>query len=130
MRRINPWRVLGVSLIVGGLFQVSMSPAHAFDWPRKLSVGDKGRQVKQLQMRIAGWYGGTKNRFGIDGSFGNQTARAVERFEKNYGIAHPNGTAKGETFKVLERLVDGDGSTEHFDWSEFQQHSNSGCSAQ
>ena len=73
---------------------------------------------------------GSKNRFGIDGSFGNQTARAVERFEKHYGIAHPNGTAKGGTFKVLERLVDGDGSTEHFDWSEFQQHSNSGCSAQ
>jgi zinc D-Ala-D-Ala carboxypeptidase len=131
MWRINLRRLFGFSLIVGTLLQVSASPAQAFDWPRKLSVGDKGRQVKQLQMRIAGWYPGRdKDRFGIDGSYGKQTALAVERFETHYGLGKPNGTARGETFKILEKLVDSDGSTEHFDWSEFKQHSNSGCSAQ
>ena len=131
MRRISYRRVLGASLIVGGLLQASVSPARAFDWPRKLSVGDKGRQVKQLQMRIAGWYPGRdKQRFDADGSFGKQTAAAVERFETHYGLGKPNGVASGQTFKILEKLVDGDGSTKHFDWSEFQQHSNSGCSAQ
>ena len=131
MWRINFRRLLGLSLIVGGLLQVSSTPAHAMDWPKRLSVGDKGREVMQLQMRMAGWFPGRdKQRFGIDGSFGKRTATAVERFEAHYGVGKPNGTASGETFQILERLVDGDGSTKHFDWSEFRQHSSSGCSAQ
>ena len=52
------------------------------------------------------------------------------RFEKHFGIPNPNGVASRRTFKVLRRLGDRDKSTEHFDWSEFKQHSNSGCSAQ
>lgn len=131
MRRINYRRILGLSLVVGGLLQIFTSPAQAFDWPRKLSTGDRGREVKQLQMRVAGWYPSRKHtRFAIDGAYGNQTAAAVKKLETHYGLGRPNGAAKGKTFKILERLVDGDGSTEHFDWSEFRQHSNSSCSAQ
>lgn len=131
MWRINYRRILGLSLVVGGLLQIVTTPAQAFDWPRKLSMGDRGRQVKQLQMRVAGWYPSRNHtRFALDGSYGNQTAAAVEKFETHYGLGRPNGTAKGKTFKILEHLVDGDGSTQHFDWSEFRQHTNSGCSAQ
>ena len=131
MWRINFRRLLGLSLIVGGLLQVSSTSAQALDWPKKLSVGDKGREVTQLQMRVAGWYPVRhKRRFGIDGSYGKQTTAAVERFEDHFGIKNPNGTAGGQTFEVFERLVDGDGSTKHFDWAEFRQHSSSGCSAQ
>ena len=131
MWRINFRRLLGLSLIVGGLLQVSSTPAHANEWPKKLSPGDKGQDVGKLQMRVAGWYPGRdKKRFGIDGSFGKQTAVAVERFEDHFGIRNPNGTARGETFDVMDRLSDADGSTKHFDWAEFRQHSSSGCSAQ
>ena len=131
MRRINFKQLLGLSLIVGGVLQISSTPAHAMDWPKRLSTGDRGRAVAQLQMRVAGWYPGRdKERFGIDGSYGKQTAVAVERFEEHYGLKKANGIATGSTFEILERLTDGDGSTKHFDWAEFRQHTSSGCSAQ
>ncbi|MDQ3956398.1 MAG: D-Ala-D-Ala carboxypeptidase family metallohydrolase [Actinomycetota bacterium] len=118
-------------IVAGVMCVLGSSAAHAYDWPRKLNKGDKGKHVQALQVRVAGWFPSwNKRRFGIDGSFGDQTAEAVRRFEKNYGIRNPNGVASGSTFKVLNRLADPDGSTENFDWSEFRQHSNSSCSAQ
>ena len=105
--------------------------ANAVDWPNRLSKGDRGKYVKRLQMRVAGWFPERhKTRFHIDGSYGSQTQKAVTRLERNYGFPNPNGAAGRETFKVLERLAQRDGSTKHFDWSEFDQHRNSGCSAQ
>ena len=118
--------LLTASLLVG-----SASAASAVDWPRRLTKKDEGRIVKKLQLRVAGWFPARdRTRFQIDGTYGGQTAKAVERFEKHYGFANPNGAAGRETFSRLERLEDKDGSTRHFAWSEFTQHSNSGCSAQ
>lgn len=119
--------VVGVALCLGA----SSGTAAAVDWPNRLSKGDKGRAVRRLQMRVAGWFPARdQTHFRIDGSYGSKTQKAVERFERHYRFPNPNGAAGRETFSVLERLVDGDGSTKHFDWSEFKQRSNSGCSAQ
>lgn len=113
---------------------VSLLPSSALAgnaWPRKLREGDRGKIVKKLQVRVAGWYPrDDRTKFSIDGVYGGQTKIAVERMERHYGIPRPNGVASGRTFKILHRLGDGDKSTEHFNWSEFAQHSNSGCSAQ
>ena len=129
MSRVN--RLLLLGIVAGIICLLGTSAAHAYNWPRKLDRGDKGKHVQALQVRVAGWFPSwNKKRFGIDGAFGDQTAEAVRRFEKNYGIRNPNGVASGATFKVLNRLADSDGSTENFDWSEFRQHSNSSCSAQ
>ena len=131
MARTHRRRILALSLIGGAVLQFSSSPALAFDWPKKMGTGARGGDVAQLQMRVAGWYPShSQRRFRIDGSYGSQTAAAVERFEKHYGIPRPNGKASRATFKVLDHLADADGSTKNFDWSEFQQKSNSGCSAQ
>lgn len=117
-------------MAVGLLVGVS-SAAGAVDWLRRLTKRDHGRIVKKLQLRVAGWFPARdRTRFHIDGTYGKQTAKAVERFEKHYGIPRPNGKAGPGTFAILERLENKDGSTRHFDWSEFTQHSNSGCSAQ
>lgn len=105
--------------------------AEAIDWPKRLGPGDRGRAVKQLQVRVAGWFPARdRTRFRVDGSYGSRTAKAVERFERHYGIEGPNGVAGPATFRVFDRLADPDGSTRHFAWGEFTQHSNSGCSAQ
>ncbi len=124
-------RGVGLVLIATVCLSGLGGTAHAVDWPNRLSKGDRGKYVRRLQMRVAGWFPERhKTRFHIDGSYGKQTQKAVTRFERNYGFPNPNGAAGRETFAVLERLAQRDGSTKNFDWSEFAQRSNSGCSAQ
>lgn len=122
-------KVAGAVIVVICLQGLGAGSAYA--WPKKLAPGSKGSSVTQLQIRIAGWFRGSDRvRFAIDGEFGKQTSAALVRFERHYKIENPNGVARGATFKVLDRLADSDGSTAHFDWSEFQQRSSSSCSAQ
>jgi zinc D-Ala-D-Ala carboxypeptidase len=131
MTKLAVRKLAGATVVAICLHGAMTGTALAYDWPKKLASGSKGRHVTQLQARIAGWYpGAERQRFQIDGEFGKQTVVALERFERHYKIKRPNGVAQGVTFDVLDRLEDSDGSTAHFDWSEFQQHSNSGCSAQ
>ncbi len=121
-----------VVFVVAGLSVSGLAgSAQADGWPTRLAKGAKGENVRRLQTRVAGWYPShDRVRFHIDGSYGEQTATAVERFEQHYGIRNPNGVATRPTFRILKRLGDDDGSTEHFSWSEFSQRSNSSCSAQ
>ena len=124
-------RMGAILVLTSCVVAFAASSAGAVDWPRRLSKKDDGHAVKQLQVRVAGWFPARdRTRFRIDGNYGAQTAKAVERFEGHYGIARPNGAAGPATFEIIERLADKDGSTRHFDWSEFTQRSNSGCSAQ
>lgn len=120
------------TLVVASIVAQTLgAPVSAYEWKRNLRRGKEGADVRALQVRVAGYFPSWKQtRFHIDGSYGKQTATAVQNFERNFGFSNPNGVAKRATLRKLNGLTDSDGSTEHFAWSEFAQHSNSGCSAQ
>jgi zinc D-Ala-D-Ala carboxypeptidase len=104
-------------------------PAAAWEFTRTLKEGMTGKDVKALQVRIAGWFPrADKTHFGIDGEFGPTTTDAVRSFEKFYGLP-VDGVAGTEVFKVIDRLEDDDGSTLNFAWSEFTQNRSGNCSA-
>lgn len=118
--------VLVASLVTVGMMA---GPAGAYTFSRSLQPGDNGPDVKALQVRIAGWYPQKgKTVMGIDGSYGDATVAAVKAFQAAYGL-DPDGTAGPTTFAVIDGLEDDDGSTLHFEWSEFWQNENSRCSA-
>ncbi|HYP23109.1 MAG TPA: M15 family metallopeptidase [Actinomycetota bacterium] len=121
-------RVLAVVAVVAALTAFA-APAFAYDFERPLKRGDEGSDVRALQTRIAGWFPrDDKTPMGIDGAFGRKTARAVKAFQRFYGM-EVNGVAGAAVFEKLASLEDDDGSTAHFDWSEFVQNKNAGCSA-
>ncbi len=64
---------------------------------KTLSVGSRGEAVKKLQRRLAelGYLTGT-----VDGAFGNQTKRAVERFQYYNGLS-VDGVAGQRTQTIL-----------------------------
>lgn len=104
-----------------GVNVIAATPAAAdtcFTWTRNLSQGDSGNDVKQLQIRIAGWmsYGET---LAIDGIFGPATANAVQRFKAGYNIDSTTGTAGSGVFDKLYALQDADCTPIHFAYSEF-----------
>ncbi|HNW86569.1 MAG TPA: peptidoglycan-binding domain-containing protein [Candidatus Limiplasma sp.] len=67
------------------------------DTYKTIRVGDKGEDVKLLQNRLAelGYFTGE-----VDGVFGNQTRRAVERFQYYQGLS-ADGIAGKRTLTVL-----------------------------
>lgn len=121
-----------LSLLVGGALAVSPPlPALGQTRPgRALKPGDSGPAVRRLQVRVAGWYprSNTRVHFLLDGVYGRQTRAAVAAFQSHYGI-EADGVAGRATMAILARLADKDGSTAHFDWSEFAQNRNASCSA-
>jgi hypothetical protein len=106
---------------------VAAAPARAAG----LAPGDAGEKVRRLQVRVAGWFPGSRAQvhFVLDGVYGEQTVSAVRAFQRHYGL-RADGLAGPSTFAVLSRLTDRDGSTRHFDYSEFTQNRNRACSAQ
>ena len=117
-------------LAAGSLLVIALggaAPAHALG----LAPGDTGKAVKRLQVRVAGWFPASRAKvhFVLDGFYGAQTTSAVRAFQRHYGL-RPDGIAGPSTYAVLRRLGDRDGSTKHFDYSEFTQNHNPGCSAQ
>jgi zinc D-Ala-D-Ala carboxypeptidase len=112
------------AVVVGGTV-----PAHAYEFSRELRAGDRGPDVRQLEIRIAGWFPRADNtRLRVDERFGFRTVRAVKRFQRRYGLT-VDGVAGPQTFEKLDELEDDDGSTLHFDWKEFRQNYNPNCSA-
>ena len=121
-------RTVLVMLVLLGL-AMFVAPAQAYEFTRTLSPGDEGPDVAALQVRVAGWFPQKdQSQMTIDGGFGPGTAAAVKAFQAFFGL-EPDGLAGPSTFAVLDGLEDDDGSTLHFDWSEFWQNRNSGCSA-
>ncbi|MDP9067816.1 MAG: M15 family metallopeptidase [Actinomycetota bacterium] len=121
-----------VFALLGALVaQVLMAaPALAYNWTRDLSYGATGKDVKALQVRVAGWYpANDQSLFEIDGTFDDDTKVAVEAFQQHYGLT-PDGVAGADTFKALNALEDEDHTTVNFDFSEFWQNRNSSCSAE
>lgn len=89
-----------------------------FTWTRTLSRGSTGNDVKQLQIRIAGWVSQGET-LAIDGIFGPATAAAVKRFKAGYGLADTWETAGASTFNLIYSLQDDDCTPRHFAYSEF-----------
>lgn len=104
--------------------------ASAYTWTRTLSEGASGADVKELQIRVAGWAadGAAKTYVATDGAFGPGTKAAVIRFQKAYGLT-ADGVVGPATQSKLNSLEDaGDGSTLNFEFSEFYSKDGSGFS--
>jgi peptidoglycan hydrolase-like protein with peptidoglycan-binding domain len=110
--------VVGAGAVAGPL--VLAGAAQAYSWGRTLSQGMTGADVTELQIRVAGWAADSPShtRVVIDGDFGPGTAAAVTRFQRAYGLG-ADGVAGSTTQAKLNALESSDGSTLHFDWSEF-----------
>lgn len=124
-------RALGLStscLLANALVMVAANPAGAYGFSRVLDRGDRGADVRALEVRIAGWFPRPiKRRLVIDRHFGARTERALRAYQRHYGLL-VDGIAGPQTFGSLRRLHDTDGSTAHFDWDEFRQKHNRRCS--
>lgn len=87
-----------------------------YSWGRQLSQGMSGDDVRQLQIRVAGWPG-YQNIVAIDGVYGTGTASAVKRFQAAYGLT-ADGIAGTQTFSKIYSLQDDDCSPLHFSFGE------------
>ncbi|MET7315983.1 D-Ala-D-Ala carboxypeptidase family metallohydrolase [Streptomyces thermoviolaceus] len=94
--------------------------ARAYPWSRTLRQGATGADVTELQIRVAGWAADSPSHsiVAVDGDFGPATAAAVRRFQAAYGL-DADGIAGPATQAQLNALEQADGSTVHFDFSEF-----------
>ena len=95
------------------------SPAVAdecYTWGRTLSQGASGDDVRQLQIRIAGW-AGYHSYIAIDGAFGPATAAALRRFQSAYGLV-ADGIAGPATYSKIYALQDPDCTPAHFSYAE------------
>nr|WP_281269652.1 D-Ala-D-Ala carboxypeptidase family metallohydrolase [Phytoactinopolyspora halophila] len=113
-----------------GAVAVAVAPAaHAYNWTRTMRNGDSGSDVRELQIRVAGWAADSARQtyVSVDGVFGPETEAAVRRFQSAYGLT-VDGIAGPETHGQLNWLESSDGSTRHFAWSEFHSKDGSGFS--
>ncbi|HET9137804.1 D-Ala-D-Ala carboxypeptidase family metallohydrolase [Actinophytocola sp.] len=112
--------LLALTMVAGALLVSSVSnPAAAdgcYTWGRSLSQGATGEDVRQLQIRIAG-YPGTGAHLGIDGDFGPATRAALVRFQQAYGLS-ADGVAGPQTFAKIYELQDDDCTPIHFTYGE------------
>jgi zinc D-Ala-D-Ala carboxypeptidase len=98
---------------------VTATKAHAdgcYTWNRTLAEGASGEDVRQLQIRVAGYpaYGG---HIAADGAFGPATKAAVQRFQSAYGLG-ADGIAGSATFTKIYALQDDDCTPIHFTYAE------------
>ncbi|MFH9608025.1 D-Ala-D-Ala carboxypeptidase family metallohydrolase [Streptomyces sp. NPDC017448] len=113
--------VLLALMLALGVAQIAAPPkAHAYDWSRTLREGSSGSDVRELQIRVAGWAASSASRthVAVDGAFGPGTKAAVIRFQRAYGLS-ADGVVGAATHRALNALQDSDGSTKHFAFSEF-----------
>lgn len=125
MPRPAPLRRVLVTLTALALAGTGLLPAavaHAaesdgcYSWSRTLKQGMSGSDVRELQVRVAGWaaYG---TRLTVDGDFGPATKTAVTGFQRAYGLG-VDGIAGPGTFGKIYALQDDDCTPIHFDYSE------------
>ncbi|WP_216214066.1 D-Ala-D-Ala carboxypeptidase family metallohydrolase [Amycolatopsis aidingensis] len=122
-------RIAAVTPLAAGFGLLAAGTAQAYNWTRTMRTGDSGADVRELQIRIAGWAADSprKTYVAVDGQFGPATEAALRRFQRAYGLAD-TGVAGQETHTRLNALEDSDGSTTHFNFSEFHSNDGSGFS--
>ncbi len=109
--------VLGVGVAPAAAAAEPIQAADAcYTWGRTLSEGASGDDVRQLQIRVAGYpgYGGV---LGLDGQYGPATKAAVTRFQQAYGLA-ADGIAGQATFSKIYELQDNDCTPINFTYDE------------
>jgi len=122
MRRFLTRAIAVVSLLVASTAVGLVTTAGAaqadgcYTWGRTLSQGMSGEDVRQLQIRVAG-YPGTGGVLGIDGAFGAATRSAVIRFQQAYGLG-ADGIAGPNTFNRIYALQDDDCTPVNFSYAE------------
>ncbi|WP_328456573.1 D-Ala-D-Ala carboxypeptidase family metallohydrolase [Amycolatopsis sp. NBC_00438] len=125
--------VLPLLALVAGLGSAVAAPAAAdpgpmtagstadacYSWGRTLSQGASGDDVRQLQIRVAGYpgYGGV---LALDGQFGAGTKAAVTRFQQAYGLG-ADGIAGPATFAKIYQLQDDDCTPVNFGYAELNR---------
>ncbi|WP_328616445.1 D-Ala-D-Ala carboxypeptidase family metallohydrolase [Amycolatopsis sp. NBC_00355] len=118
----------GVAL-AGSLAAMAAFPgiAAAYSWPSSLRSGSTGAAVKELQIRVAGWAadGPQQTYVAVDGEFGPGTEAALKRFQAANHLT-ADGVADADDFATLNALESADGSTSHFEFSEFTSNDGTG----
>lgn len=127
-KRAKSTRLRALCALLAGIVPLSlMGPATAYNFDHLLRRGSRGRDVKALELRVAGWLPGSARRHVvIDRRFGARTAGAVKGFQRRHGLA-VDGIAGPQTFRSLRRLDNRNGSTAHFNFSELDQERNRAC---
>ncbi|MBZ2195938.1 D-Ala-D-Ala carboxypeptidase family metallohydrolase [Occultella gossypii] len=126
-------RLLTTALAVPALLiaaeAIAPTEAQAYAWSRTLREGSRGSDVTELQIRVAGWAADspTRTRVAADGVFGPATKAAVRRFQRAYGLG-VDGIVGANSQRALNALQSSDGSTTHFDFSEFHSKDGAGFS--
>ncbi len=115
-------------LFILAMSVVSTDEASAYTWTRTLQEGSSGSDVRELQIRVAGWAADSpsKTYVAVDGQFGPGTKAAVMRFQRAYGLA-VDGIVGPATQAKLNELERSNG-TAHFSYSEFYSKDGSGFS--
>ena len=112
-----------LALTAGGAVVVAgAAPAQAdgcYTWNRNLSQGMTGEDVRQLQIRVAG-YPGYNAELALDGSYGPATTAAVKRFQQAYGLT-ADGAAGPQTFNKIYALQDNDCTPVNFSYAELNR---------
>ncbi|GAB3275904.1 D-Ala-D-Ala carboxypeptidase family metallohydrolase [Parasphingorhabdus pacifica] len=122
--------VLAMALLAfTGTATLRAPEAAAYEWTRELARGDSGSDVRELQIRIAGWAAdsASKTNVAVDGQFGPATEAALVRFQRSYGLS-ASGVVDSATQGTLNALEESDGSTAHFDFAEFHSKDGAGFS--
>jgi zinc D-Ala-D-Ala carboxypeptidase len=103
------------------------SPAGAASSARELRAGMSGADVRELQIRVAGWAADDARQtlLPVNGRFDPTTEAALRRFQTAYGL-RPDGVAGPATRERLAALATADGSTTSFEWAQFASPDGSG----
>lgn len=115
-------------LITFAMSVINTNEASAYNWSRTLVEGHSGSDVRELQIRVAGWAADTptKTHVLVDGQFGAGTKAAVKRFQRAYGLT-ADGIVGAATQNKLNELESTNG-TKNFNYSEFYSSDGSGFS--
>lgn len=121
IKRLTIAGLFALVLVVALLMIAGTPSAAAADLgTRTLQRGMTGSDVKELQIRVAGWAADSAQQTYviIDGDFGPGTEAAVKRFQRAYGLT-ADGIVGASTRQALNSLQSSDGSTAHFNFGEF-----------